>query len=96
MVMKLLRLNFSFWLMILLTSISLSAYSASFYATVSKNKVVQNEVFQLRLVSDQPANAEAIDFSHLEEDFFTSRPSFASSSISLIINAASAANGHYR
>lgn len=79
MVMKLLRLNFSFWLMILLTSISLSAYSASFYATVSKNKVVQNEVFQLRLVSDQPANAEAIDFSHLEEDFFTSRPSFASS-----------------
>jgi len=58
---------------------SFSAQAASFYASVSKNKVVKNEVFQLRIVSDQKASSDDIDFSVLSKDFLLGRPSFGSS-----------------
>ncbi|WP_238131998.1 BatD family protein [Vibrio cincinnatiensis] len=67
------------WLMLLLSTLSLSAHASTLSATVSKNKVVKNEVFQLRIISDRPSKPDAIDFHTLENDFFTSRPSFASS-----------------
>lgn len=67
------------WLIVLLSTLSLSVHAASFYAAVSKNKVAKNEVFQLRVISDQKVAADAINFQVLERDFLTSRPSFASS-----------------
>ncbi|WP_099611019.1 BatD family protein [Vibrio fujianensis] len=76
---KLLQRRFALWLIVLLSMLSLSVHAATLYATVSKNKVIQNEVFQLRIVSDQPSTADAIDFHELDNDFFTSRPSFTSS-----------------
>ncbi|EEX40000.1 BatD [Vibrio furnissii CIP 102972] len=59
--------------------ISVSAQAATVYASVSKNKVVKNEVFQLTVVSDQKASGDDLDFSALDQDFFMSRPSFSSS-----------------
>jgi hypothetical protein len=58
---------------------SFSVQAASFYASVSKNKVVKNEVFQLRVVSDQKASSDDIDFTVLSSDFLLGRPSFGSS-----------------
>jgi len=58
---------------------SFSVQAASFYASVSKNKVVKNEVFQLRVVSDQKASSDDIDFTVLSRDFLLGRPSFGSS-----------------
>ncbi|WP_165314196.1 BatD family protein [Vibrio ziniensis] len=58
---------------------SFSVEAASFYASVSKNKVVKNEVFQLRLVSDEKASSDDIDFTVLNPDFLLGRPSFGSS-----------------
>ncbi|MBU2899156.1 BatD family protein [Vibrio hepatarius] len=53
--------------------------AAAIWATVSKNKVVKNEVFQLRVVVDEKMSSDDIDFSSLEQDFYVSRPSFGSS-----------------
>ncbi|MCG7489850.1 BatD family protein [Vibrio sp. Of14-4] len=53
--------------------------AANIWATVSKNKVVKNEVFQLRIVVDEKASSDDLDFSALEKDFYVSRPSFGSS-----------------
>lgn len=53
--------------------------AANIWATVSKNKVVKNEVFQLRVVVDEKVSSDDIDFSSLEQDFYVSRPSFGSS-----------------
>ncbi|MBD0786326.1 BatD family protein [Vibrio sp. Y2-5] len=69
-------------LFLVLTAFSLNSFSvqaASFYASVSKNKVVKNEVFQLRVVSDQKASSDDIDFNVLSSDFLLGRPSFGSS-----------------
>ncbi|UHJ62498.1 BatD family protein [Vibrio furnissii] len=64
---------------LLMCLISVSAHAATVYASVSKNKVVKNEVFQLTVVSDQKASGDDLDFSALDQDFFMSRPSFSSS-----------------
>lgn len=64
---------------LLMCLISVSAHAATVYASVSKNKVVKNEVFQLTVVSDQKASGDDLDFSALNQDFFMSRPSFSSS-----------------
>lgn len=77
--MKLLQFRLVPWLMLLLSSLSFSVHAATLSATVSKNKVAKNEVFQLRIVSDRPSTSDAINFHQLENDFFISRPSFASS-----------------
>lgn len=64
---------------LLICLISVSAHAATVYASVSKNKVVKNEVFQLTVVSDQKASGDDLDFRALDQDFFMSRPSFSSS-----------------
>ncbi|KFI12669.1 BatD [Vibrio sp. B183] len=56
-----------------------AAMAANVWATVSKNKVVKNEVFQLRVVVDEKVSSDDIDFSGLEKDFYVGRPSFGSS-----------------
>ncbi|MEF1292139.1 protein BatD, partial [Vibrio sp. M260118] len=64
---------------LVLTLISPFALATSVVATVSKNSVVKNEVFQLRIVVDKKVSSNALDFSALEKDFFMGRPSFGSS-----------------
>lgn len=53
--------------------------AANIQVTVSKTKVVKNEVFQLRVVVDKKVSSDDIDFSVLEKDFYLGRPSFGSS-----------------
>lgn len=62
-----------------LSFVSPAAMAANVWATVSKNKVVKNEVFQLRVVVDEKVSSDDIDFSGLEKDFYVGRPSFGSS-----------------
>ncbi|NUW70105.1 BatD family protein [Vibrio coralliilyticus] len=62
-----------------LSFVSPAAMAANVWATVSKNKVVKNEVFQLRVVVDEKVSSDDIDFSALEKDFYVGRPSFGSS-----------------
>lgn len=79
-IMNVLQNRLIYWLTFISISLfSFSTQAASFYATVSKNKVVKNEVFQLRIISDQKASSDDLDFSVLEKDFFLGRPSFGSS-----------------
>lgn len=71
------------YLAFIFATLSLVASSAAFattiQATVSKNKVVKNEVFQLKVVVDQKVSSDDIDFSVLEKDFYLGRPSFGTS-----------------
>ena len=62
-----------------LTLVSVSALADNLYATVSKNRVVQNEVFQLQVTTDGKASSDDIDFSVLNKDFTLGRPSFGTS-----------------
>lgn len=63
----------------ILTLMSPFALATNVTATVSTNKVVKNQVFQLRVVVDSKVSSDAIDFSQLEKDFYVGRPSFGSS-----------------
>lgn len=67
----------SLFIFFFLWSSAISA--ATLQVTVSKNRVVKNEVFQLRVVLDQKAESDDIDFSLLSDDFYLGRPSFGSS-----------------
>ncbi|ENM5816015.1 protein BatD, partial [Vibrio mimicus] len=67
------------WLALLSSLLALPTQAANLVASVSKNKVVKNEVIQLRVVSSDKAASDALDFSQLEPDFFVGQPSFASS-----------------
>ncbi|MBF4245205.1 protein BatD [Vibrio anguillarum] len=73
----------SFWAAIIslvsVVLLSSAANAAALYASVSKNKVAKNEVFQLRIVADEKVSTDAIDFKVLEDDFFLGRPSFGTS-----------------
>ncbi|MDC5706095.1 BatD family protein [Vibrio europaeus] len=64
---------------LLITFVSPLALATNVLATVSKNKVVKNEVFQLRIVVDKKVSSDALDFRSLEQDFYLGRPSFGSS-----------------
>ncbi len=78
--MNALHNRFTYYLTILAISLfSFTVQAASFYATVNKNKVVKNEVFQLRVTSDQKASANDIRFNTLNRDFYVDRPNFGSS-----------------
>lgn len=63
----------------LLALVSAPSSAANIWVTVSKNKVVKNEVFQLRIVVDEKVDSDEIDFSVLEQDFYVGRPSFGTS-----------------
>lgn len=52
---------------------------AQVYAEVSKNSVVEDELFQLHIVSDQKAQASDLDLSALDKDFYVGQPSFSNS-----------------
>ncbi|WP_240458270.1 BatD family protein [Vibrio neptunius] len=73
-IMKLISL-----LALALSFLSQPAMAANVWASVSKNKVVKNEVFQLRVVVDEKVSSDDIDFSGLDQDFYVGRPSFSSS-----------------
>ncbi|RJX75776.1 protein BatD [Vibrio sinensis] len=62
-----------------LALISPAVMATTILASVSKNKVAKNEVFQLRIVADEKASSDDIDFSVLQKDFYLGRPSFGSS-----------------
>ncbi|NVD08416.1 protein BatD [Vibrio sp. JPW-9-11-11] len=62
-----------------LLMVSAQSWATTVVATVSKNKVVKNEVFQLRIVVDKRVSSDAIDLSALEQDFYIGKPSFGSS-----------------
>lgn len=64
---------------LLLALVSPFASATNIQVTVSKNKVVKNEVFQLRVVVDKKVSSDAIDFSMLDQDFYVGRPSFGTS-----------------
>ena len=65
--------------LMLFIAFSSMAHAATMVATVSKNRVTKNEVFQLRISIDQKVSSEDLDLSVLEEQFFMSRPSFGTS-----------------
>ncbi|MDA0120703.1 BatD family protein [Vibrio sp. T11.5] len=67
------------FLALALSFFSQPAMAANVWASVSKNKVVKNEVFQLRVVVDEKVSSDDIDFSGLDKDFYVGRPSFGSS-----------------
>ncbi|ELP5729355.1 BatD family protein [Vibrio vulnificus] len=56
------------------------ACAKSIVASVNKTKVSKNEVVQLTVRADFSLDADDIDFSSLNQDFFTSGPRFLSSS----------------
>lgn len=67
-------------LLLFVSQVSIAAdQSAQAVASVSKNQVVKNEVFQVRVVVDQKVSQNDIDFSVLEPDFYMGRPSFGTS-----------------
>jgi hypothetical protein len=45
-------------------------------ASVSRNKLAKEEVFQLKIVAEENLDRDDIDFSPLEQDFFTGTPHF--------------------
>lgn len=68
-------------ILLMIVSLLLSMPSfAQVYATVSKNRVTQNELFRLTIVADRKVASDALDLSALEADFQTlGRPSFGTS-----------------
>lgn len=59
-------------LVLLLCSNLASAATAS----VSSNRLAKEEVFQLKIVADERLDRDSIDFTPLEQDFFTGTPHF--------------------
>ena len=53
--------------------------AATATASVSKNQVTKDEVFQLRVTVDQRVSSDELDLSVLEKDFYLGRPSFGTS-----------------
>ncbi|MEZ8824421.1 BatD family protein [Vibrio amylolyticus] len=67
-------------ILLMMSPFSFAANSAvQAVVSVSKNQVVKNEVFQMRIVVDQRVSQDEIDFSALEGDFYMGRPSFGTS-----------------
>ncbi|QMV16935.1 BatD family protein [Vibrio spartinae] len=67
-----------FWILFIGLMVSLSTQAAT-YATVSKNKVTLNELFQLQIITDQKASGDDVNFEKLTPEFFVNRPSFGTS-----------------
>ncbi|MGF1843875.1 BatD family protein [Vibrio clamense] len=62
----------------LVLGLSSIAHAESLVASVSKNRVAKDEVFQLKIVADHKLSSENINFTSLESDFYLGRPSFGS------------------
>jgi hypothetical protein len=73
------RITNPFWIQTL--CLLFGVFSSSLYAataSVSANKVVKDEVFQLRVTAEEQLDADAIDFSALKQNFYMGRPNFGS------------------
>lgn len=55
------------------------SHAAEAWATISHQRVAQNEPFQLRITTDQRVSSDALDLSALEPDFDIGRPRFGTS-----------------
>ncbi|MDG3086095.1 BatD family protein [Vibrio hannami] len=64
------------WALLSLSLVFFSQLSIAATASVSSNKLAKSEVFQLKIVANENLDADDIDFSVLEDDFFTGKPRF--------------------
>ncbi len=58
---------------------SFSALAANAVASVSQNSVTKDEVFLLRVTTDEKVSSDALDLTALQQDFYVGTPSFGSS-----------------
>ncbi|MFA0112340.1 BatD family protein [Vibrio sp. 10N.261.46.E11] len=58
---------------------SFSALAANAVASVSHNSVTKDEVFLLRVATDEKVSSDALDLTALQQDFYVGTPSFGSS-----------------
>ncbi|WP_333912193.1 BatD family protein [Vibrio coralliirubri] len=58
---------------------SFSALAANAVASVSHNSVTKDEVFLLRVATDEKVSSDALDLTALQQDFYVSTPNFGSS-----------------
>ncbi|WP_139686024.1 BatD family protein [Vibrio tasmaniensis] len=71
---------FSILLTLLLGAFSsFSALAATAVASVSQNSVTKDEVFLLRVATDEKVSSDALDLTALQQDFYVGRPNFGSS-----------------
>ncbi|WP_286298932.1 BatD family protein [Vibrio apostichopi] len=56
-----------------------SVFAANAVASVSQNSVTKDEVFLLRVATDEKVSSGALDLSPLQKDFYVSTPRFGSS-----------------
>jgi len=60
-------------------SVAFNTVSAQTTATVNKNQVTQNEVFQLTISTDQDVDRDSVNFDILNKYFLVSQPNFSNS-----------------
>ncbi|WKY60205.1 BatD family protein [Vibrio sp. SNU_ST1] len=71
---------FSILLTLLLGAFSsFSALAATAVASVSQNSVTKDEVFLLRIATDEKVSSDALDLTALQQNFYVGRPNFGSS-----------------
>lgn len=58
---------------------SFSALAANAVASVSQNSVTKDQVFLLRVATDEKVSSDALDLTALQQDFYVSTPSFGTS-----------------
>ncbi|MEC7939494.1 MAG: BatD family protein [Pseudomonadota bacterium] len=58
---------------------SFSALAANAVASVSQNSVTKDEVFLLKVTTDEKVSSNALDLTALQKDFYVGTPSFGSS-----------------
>ncbi|MDA0142745.1 BatD family protein [Vibrio sp. RW] len=58
---------------------SFSALAATAVASVSQNSVTKDQVFLLRVATDEKVSSDALDLTALQKDFYVGTPSFGSS-----------------
>ncbi|OEF94017.1 BatD family protein [Vibrio splendidus] len=58
---------------------SFSALAATAVASVSQNSVTKDEVFLLRVATDEKVSSDALDLTALQQDFYVGTPNFGSS-----------------
>ncbi|NAZ45443.1 hypothetical protein GL178_04130 [Vibrio toranzoniae] len=58
---------------------SFSALAATAVASVSQNSVTKDQVFLLRVATDEKVSSDALDLTALQQDFYVGTPSFGSS-----------------
>ncbi|PTO82160.1 hypothetical protein CWN98_19865 [Vibrio splendidus] len=58
---------------------SFSALAATAVASVSQNSVTKDQVFLLRVATDEKVSSDALDLKALQQDFYVGTPSFGSS-----------------